>query len=313
MSTLERDLYPSIDGFLQSRGFTVFDELMMHTGLGGMHRVDHVGFRWDADELKLVMVEVKPGDTPNDAANALGQAIAYQCAADLVWIAAEGDVAEPDGGSLREILTHLTLGYLIAERDSSKVATEVLKPQSSVTRTNKLIERNTARVRMLHLFSELGALTSARDRRADAWAVFEPEGGWQVGGSVLDNGDTFVSLLAETLQAGRQAARTCDAHRLAAVIRSDAPDAKLILQRRVHNGYRPHYFDSESWSSESSDASLEAMITRARSMMSTRTSPQLQLLVPLWKVGTHLDPVAARAELKAAIEHARRLLHSALL
>jgi hypothetical protein len=291
----------------------VFDELMMHTGLGGLHRVDHVGFRWDAADIELVMVEVKPGDKPNDAANALGQAVAYQCAADLVWIAAEGDIATAEAGSLGVILEHLGLGYLIAQRDSRKSAHETIEPQPSATRSLPLLELNVARVRMLHLFDELGAITSARDRRPDAWAVLNAADGWQIAGAVWPNGKTVLSLLAEQADAGRRAAQTCNAARLADVVRAQAPDSTLVVQQRVHDGRRPHYSAPEVWTAQMSDASLAALVARAKAMNGPRTSPQFQLSVPLWEAGERLDHVTARGQLEAAIERTHRLLRSAWL
>jgi hypothetical protein len=286
---------------------------MMHTGLGGMHRVDHVGFRWDSDSVELVMVEVKPGNKPNDAANALGQAVAYQCASDLVWIAAEGDISATEAGSLSVILSHLGLGYLIADRDSRKSASEVIEPQQSTTRSLPLLELNIARSRMLLLFEELGALTSARDRRTDAWAVLKAAGGWQVCGAVSPLGETVLSLLAESADVGRRAAQTCDARRLADVVRSDAPAATLIVQERVHDGRRPRYSATETWRADSSNASLDAILAHARAMNAPRTSPQFQLTLPLWNVGAHLDRASAKAELIAGIDRLHRLLQSAWL
>jgi hypothetical protein len=145
------------------------------------------------------------------------------------------------------------------------------------------------------------------------WAVLDPSSGWQVLGQVNDKGETELCLLAESADAGRQAALTSDPDRIAHALQLLAPEATLMIQQRRHDGRRPHYDDPRVWRSESGAEQLRDMVTNARAMGGLRISPHFQLTVPLWAAEQRLTEARASYELQEGIKRIRQVLSEAWL
>ena len=126
--TLEKELYPPLQNFLEGEGYSVERELSVYSRLSGKTRkLDLVGFKWNADgQVDAWAIEAKRGSNPSDLLTGLAQGVEYQLYSPRVSLAAEADRKRL--GFAEDPLRRLGLGYISVR---GKTATEIIQPAYS--------------------------------------------------------------------------------------------------------------------------------------------------------------------------------------